>query len=161
MDIFAASERFMRMDDETWARHANPLSVWSRFSCFPLIALAVWSRVWLGWWSLIPIALVIAWTFLNPRLFPPPKSTDNWASHVVMGERLFLNRKTNPVPAHHLRWANFLTAVSIFGAGILVYGLWALDFWAMMCGMVTSMGAKTWFGDRMAWLYQDMTGTSL
>ena len=32
-----------RMDERVWERHANPLSVWSRFATFPLILLALWS----------------------------------------------------------------------------------------------------------------------
>jgi hypothetical protein len=108
----------------------------------------------------VPIALVMAWTFLNPRLFPPPLSTDNWASQVVLGERIFLARKTKPIPAHHQRWATFLTAVSIVGAAILIYGLWVLDVWAVLCGLVTSMGGKSWFGDRMVWLYHDTNAAS-
>ena len=72
MDIFRGAERLMGMNDETWERHANPLSVYSRFSCLPLIVAAIWSRVWLGWWALAPLALAIGWTFINPRLFPAP-----------------------------------------------------------------------------------------
>jgi len=154
MDIFAAAERLMRMDDETWARHANPLSVWSRLSCLPLIVLAVWSRVWLGWWCLLPIALALGWTFINPRLFSPPISTDNWASQAVMGERIFLARKTSPIPAHHERWAHILTAVSVLGTVILIYGLWVIDFWIVFSGLAIAIGAKLWFCDRMVWLYQ-------
>lgn len=160
MDIFAASERLMRMDDATWARHANPLSVWSRMSCLPLIALAIWSRTWLGWWSLVPIILALLWTFFNPRLFAEPKSTDNWASQGVMGERVFLARKTHPIPEHHQRWAIALTVVSAIGAAILIYGLWALNFWATLCGMSVTIGGKVWFVDRMVWLYQDMNPDS-
>lgn len=152
MDIFAAAERLMRMDEESWARHANPLSVWSRFSCLPLIALAIWSRVWLGWWCLVPLAAALAWTFLNPRLFPPPERFDSWASRAVAGERLFLARKTRPIPRHHRRWALALTGVSALGLAILVHGLWVLDFWATLCGLSVAIGAKAWFCDRMVWL---------
>ena len=64
-DPFALSERLMRMDDAAWARHANPASVWSRFTILPLMTLAIFSRVWIGAWALIPVALVIAWTWIN------------------------------------------------------------------------------------------------
>ena len=159
MDVFAAAERLMRMDDAAWARHANPWSVWSRFTCLPLIVLAIWSRVWLGWWSLVPLALALGWTFLNPRLFAPPDSTDNWASQGVMGERLFLARKATPIPAHHAAWAKGLTLASACGAAILVYGVWVLDGWATLCGLAVTLGAKFWFCDRMVWLYRDMSET--
>lgn len=58
-----------RMSDEMWRRHANPWSVWTRFAAIPAFILAAWSRVWLGWWSLIPIGLVVAWLFLNVIVF--------------------------------------------------------------------------------------------
>lgn len=147
----------MAMDDETWARHANPASVYTRFTCLPLIALAIWSREWLGWASLVPIALAVLWTWLNPRLFAPPASIDSWASRGVMGERLFLNRKAQPIPRHHERFAYLLTGASAVGVVILVYALWILDFWAVMCGLAVMMGAKIWFVDRMVWLFRDMS----
>ncbi len=156
MDIFKAAERMMAMDDASWARHANPLSVWSRMSCLPLLVLAIWSRIWLGWWFLLPLALAIAWTWYNPRAFGPPDSTDNWASKGVMGERIFLNRATNPVPAHHLKAAHILTAISIIGVVILIYGLIVLNPWATVCGVAVTILSKVWFVDRMVWLYADM-----
>lgn len=40
MDIFRFAERLMLMDDETWQRHAHPISVWSRvFLSLPLLIL--------------------------------------------------------------------------------------------------------------------------
>ena len=155
MDIFKASERLMGMDDAAWARHANPLSCYSRFSCLPLLVLAIWSRVWIGWWSLLPIALAILWTWLNPRLFGPPKSLDSWASQGVMGERVFLARHTTPLPDHHLRMAYGLTMVSAIGMVPLIYGLVVLDIWAVIAGLTLAVGAKAWFVDRMVWIYRD------
>lgn len=60
-----------QMTDEMWLRHADPWNVWTRFAAIPAFILAVWSRVWIGWWSLIPIALVILWLSLNVFVFPP------------------------------------------------------------------------------------------
>lgn len=145
------------MDDKTWARHANPLSVFSRFTCLPLIAVAVWSREWIGWWSLGAIALALLWTWLNPRMFRAPVSTDNWASKGVMGERLFLNRKIRPVPAHHERMAYILTGLSVVGALVLIYGLAVLNFWVVLTGLFVTIIPKVWFVDRMVWLMQDMS----
>ncbi len=68
------------LEGDSWMKHANPASVWTRFSVLSILALAVWSRDWIGAWSLIPVALAIAWMFVNPLLFGPPKSTRNWAS---------------------------------------------------------------------------------
>ena len=156
MDLFKLAERGMAMDDATWMRHANPLSVWTRFTCLPLIVLAVWSRVWLGWWAVVPLALALWWTWVNPRAFPPPASTDNWASKGTFGERVFLNRKAVPIPAHHARWAMVLGALSAVGLPPLGWGLWQLDVAVTMLGLVLVVLPKVWFVDRMVWLYEDM-----
>jgi hypothetical protein len=41
------------LDGENWMRHANPVSVWTRFAVLPLLAAAIWSRDWIGWWCLL------------------------------------------------------------------------------------------------------------
>jgi len=60
---------------ENWLRHANPLSVWTRFAVLPLLALSIWSRDWIGWWSLIAIAPALVFMMVNPLLFAAPAST--------------------------------------------------------------------------------------
>lgn len=154
MDLFELAERGMGMDDDTWMRHANPWSVWTRFTCLPLIVLAIWSRVWLGSWALVPLLLAVAWTWANPRVFPPPGQTDNWASKATFGERVFLNRKTVPIPDHHVRWALGLGWLSGLGLVPLVWGLWALDPALTVLGIALVVLPKVWFCDRMVWLYE-------
>ena len=156
MDLFKAAESVMRMDDATWARHANPLSVWTRFTCLPLLILAVWSRDWLGWWSVLPIALAIFWTWINPRAFPPTANTDNWASKGTFGERVFLNRAAVPIPSHHRAWAFFLGGLSAVGLPPLIWGVWQLDLTMTVLGIVLLVLPKVWFVDRMVSLYEDM-----
>lgn len=156
MDIFRLSERLMSMDDDVWARHANPWSVYSRLTCLPLIVLALWSRSWIGWWSLLPLALALFWTWYNPRAFPPSTRVDSWASKGTFGERLFLNRKRVPVPRHHDTMAKILTALAAFGSLILLYGLIVLDVWPTVFGLCLTIVAKVWFVDRMVWLYEDI-----
>ena len=161
MDIFRGAERLMTMDDATWARHANPWSVWTRVAILPLLTLAIWSRVWLGWAALVPLGLVLIWTWINPRLFPAPKRLDSWAAQGVMGERLFLAdrkpRGVRTVPAHHRKVAHLLTGVSVLGLGPFAWGLWRLDPWATLFGLSLIMIGKLWFVDRMVWLYRDMS----
>ena len=89
-------ERMFRMDDVTWLHHANPWSVILRFSVLPLIILAFWSRLWLGWWAVVPVSLALVWTWANPRVFQAPWSLDHWTSKGVLGERVWLNRDTVP-----------------------------------------------------------------
>jgi hypothetical protein len=74
------------LTDEGWQRHANPWSVYTRIPIPALLALAIWSRKWIGRRSLLPIVAVCVWTAVNPRAFPPPRSADRWASQAVLRE---------------------------------------------------------------------------
>ncbi len=158
MRIDKAIESTMAMNDATWARHANPLSFWTRVPILLLLTLAIWSRVWIGWWCLAPIAALVAWTFINPRAFRPPADLNDWASKAVLGERHWLARKTTPIPAHHARSALILSTLSGLSLIPLAYGLWALDPWAAFLGATLASMFKLWFCDRMAWLADDMAG---
>src|SRR3982750_4469308 len=104
------------MDQATWERHANPWSVWTRVATLPFWVLAIWSRTVLGWWALLPIGVLAFWTWFNPRLFPRPHSTDNWASKGVMGERVWVNRGKVEIPKHHRRMPYILATVGTVGA---------------------------------------------
>ncbi|MCP4303439.1 MAG: hypothetical protein GY788_00860, partial [bacterium] len=111
------------MSDEVWARHASGWSVWTRLASFPLLLVAIWSRVWVGWgWAAALIAIVVVWLWLNPRVFSPPATTDNWAAKVTFGERVWLNRKAIPIPRHHATAAYLLSAISGVGFAIALYG---------------------------------------
>ncbi|MDJ0896330.1 MAG: hypothetical protein QNJ92_14395 [Alphaproteobacteria bacterium] len=144
------------MTDEVWMRHANPWSVYTRMTVLPLLILAVWSRVWIGWWALLPVAAAIAWAWYNPRVFTPVRSTENWASMGVFGERVWLNRRNIPVPAHHRVMPHILSGVSVAGLPFLVWGLWRLEPWPTLFGLTVMLGAKIWFVDRMVCLYAEM-----
>ena len=160
MSLFRQAERLMSMTDESWARHANPLSVYSRFSTLPLLVLAIWSRAWLGWWALVPVALAVGWIWLNPRLFARPARTDNWASKGTFGERVYLNQATIPIPRHYTVWGRFLSAVSGLGTIPLAWGLYAFDPGWVCFGAALIVGAKTWLVDRMVFLYDEMREAS-
>ncbi len=156
IDLGRISARLMQMDDATWARHANPWSGWSRVSILPLLALAIWSRVWIGWGAVVPVSAVLIWTWANPRLFPAPESTDNWMSRGVLGERLWLSAAKGGLPQHHLRVTRLLNAAAVLGICILGFGLIRLDAGSVLLGLAISMGAKLWFLDRMVWLHSEM-----
>ncbi len=152
------SERLMSMSDEVWERHANPWSGWSRITIPPLFVVAIWSRAWLEWWSLLPLALVCFWTWWNPRAFPKPKSLDNWMSKGVLGERTWIARKIDPIPKRHRRMPHFLAAASGLGLIPLTWGLWVMEPWPVVAGLIAVMGGKLWFLDRMVWLFEDTGG---
>lgn len=144
------------MSEEVWARHANPWSVWTRFTAAPLLVGAIWSRVWLGGWAWAPVAVSILWIWLNPRLFPKPSSTKNWASKAVLGERVWLNRQQVAIPERHRVAPNLLSGIAGFGALLLALGLWMLDVWLTLVGLLLVYAGKVWFLDRMVWLFEDM-----
>ncbi|MEM8780185.1 MAG: DUF6653 family protein [Cyanobacteria bacterium P01_G01_bin.49] len=120
MNIERMIANSFKMDEETWLRHANPWSGITRFTVLPLLILAIWSRVWLDWFSLIPVAIALLWTWLNPRVFPQPKSTNNWMSKAVLGERVWLNRDNISVPHHHQTVPNLLNLVSASGLRLIL-----------------------------------------
>ena len=154
LSLLHRMEQAMGMTPAVWDRHANPWSVYTRFSCLPLIVLALWSRHWLGWSALIPFGSALLWTWTNPRLFPAPARLDSWASQVVLGERVYLHRKSE-VSAHHLRCIRPLQALAGVSMLPMTYGVWALDLWPTLFGLSTAILFKLWFCDRMVWIWQD------
>lgn len=148
--------RAFAMDDETWLRHANPWSVILRFTVLPILVLAFWSRLWLGWSALVLVALAILWTWYNPRIFPAPASLDHWTSKAVLGERVWLNRNTVPIPAFHRTVPNVLSVISGIGMLFVSWGVFVFDPWPTMFGMAFIYSGKVWFLDRMVWLWGDM-----
>ncbi len=145
------------LEGENWMRHANPISVWTRFSVLSLMALSIWSREWIGWYCLIPIALSVIWMMVNPLLFKEPKSTKNWASKAVLGERIYSDRTAVEIPEQfRSRVPNVANAYSTIGMVSLAYGLVALDVLAVIAGIVIVHGGKLWYLDRMVLLFDDM-----
>lgn len=142
---------------DNWARHANPISVWTRFAVLPMLTVSIWSRDWIGWWCLVPIVLSLVFMMVNPVLFAKPRSTKNWASKGVFGERIWSERTTVPVPPQFTaRVLNVTYAIQAVGAVILGYGLVRLDLVATVAGMVILQAAKAWFIDRQVLLFEDM-----
>jgi hypothetical protein len=144
------------LSDETWRRHANPWSVWTRYAAFPLLVLAVWSYHAIGWWALLPVALVIGWLIINPRAFPPPASTDNWASKAVLGERIWVGLKHSQVPASHAVVPRIASVIAALASLLVVWGVVRQDAILTLLSTLLVMLAKTWFVDRMVWLFEDM-----
>ncbi len=160
MSIFKKAQSLMSMTEESWARHSNPLSVYSRFTCLPLLSLSIWSREYIGAYSLILIAISLFWIWYNPRAFSPPASTDNWASKGTFGERIFLQQDFVSIPEHHIKMANFLSGLSGAGLPVFLYGLYINDLWIIAFGNFLLVFPKLWFIDRMVWIYEDMKNTN-
>ena len=145
------------LTDEGWQRHANPWSVYTRIPIPALLALAVWSRKWIGRRSVLPIVAVCVWAAVNPRAFPPPRSTDRWASQSVLGERLWTASRKQGTPTRRALAPIVLTGINTAGMAVLVRGLIILDPWMTATGLAVHMAGKNWFLDRMVWHYEDAT----
>jgi len=154
MNIESVFAEVFGLDDERWLRHANPVSVYSRYTVLPFITISVWSRVWIGRYFLVPLALSVVWTFLNPRLFSKPESMESWASKSVLGERIWKDRSSYGVPRREIVRVRILNLIQVLGLPPLVWGLYTLDFWMTMTGFVLLTLAKSWFLDRMVWLFE-------
>jgi hypothetical protein len=150
--------RLFGLQGDAWLRHANPVSVWTRFAVVPLLALSIWSRDWIGWWSLVPVGLSLVFMMVNPLLFPPPRSTRNWASRGVLGERVWAARDTVPIPEQFRSTgiANVTYAFQLTGLAVLAYGLVVLDPLTTVAGLLLIQCAKAWFIDRMVLLFADV-----
>jgi hypothetical protein len=150
--------RLFGLEGESWMRHSNPWSVWTRFAVLPLLAISVWSRDWIGWWCLVPVALSLIFMVVNPLLFPRPRSTRNWASKGVFGERIWSERNSVALPDQftNTRILTVTYAIQTVGLAVLVWGLLQLDVIASIAGLVILQTAKAWFIDRMVLLFEDM-----
>ncbi len=147
--------QWMGMDEDTWQRHANPQSVFSRTLVLPLMLTAIWSRKWLGWKAVFPFCVAMLWNWFNPRLFGKPKNTDNWASKAVFGERVWLKRDEEPIPVRNHGLPEFLNAVNSMGLILAIAGAFRRKGWVTSTGAVMNYLAKFWFLDRMVWLFDE------
>jgi hypothetical protein len=160
MDAFAGIARAFRMSDDAWQRHANPWSVWTRFAAIPLMIVAIWSRVWLGWWCLVPIGAVIVWLWLNPFVFPAVQTPTAWAAKGIYGEKLWLNRRDR-IPREYRRVLRLLIPVGAAGFALLAYGLVRLEMWPTVFGASLIVLGQLWRIDRMGLLYDDLAAADV
>jgi hypothetical protein len=148
------------MKEESWRRHANPWSVWTRFAAIPVFIVAVWSRTWIGWWCLLPLAVVVAWLVVNPVVFRPVDEPTKWSSRGIYGERMWAKDR-RAVPVGHRQVEHLLVAIGLAAFALLTWGLVALDGWPTVFGATLIVVSQLWRIDRYAWLFDAVrTGTS-
>jgi hypothetical protein len=128
--------------------------VYTRFAAIPAMVLAIWSRVWIGWWALVPVAVVIVWLWVNPIAFPPVTASSSWAAKGIYGERLWL---TDPsaVPKDCRAALRRLIFLGVGGFALLGWGLVKLIVWPTVVGATLIVVAQLWRIDRMGSLYED------
>lgn len=156
-EYFKSMAELFGMDEEAWERHANPMSVWTRIATWPALMFVLWSFHWWGAWSLLPLAVLAGWLWLNPRAFPPPASTRSWAARAVMGERVYMMSDVHPIPVYHRNAAMLLGTGAAFGLLLLVAGLLTREPTVFLLGGLATFLCKLWLVDRMVWLFEDMS----
>ncbi len=146
-----------KRDEKYWLKSANPWNVWTRYSALPLMVLAASAQQWIGGWSLSLVGLVLLWMIFHPLFFSQPKSTRNWASKGVLGERVYQNRDKIPIPQNHRSILLYLLKGSV-GFGFLL-AIWATVnhlIWITILSIALTFLSQSWLLDRMVWLYEDM-----
>lgn len=153
----AGQIRALGMNAKVWQRHASPLSVYSRMATLPVLILAIWSHAWFGTgFSVAATVGIMIWLWLNPRLFPPPRNTNNWASKAVFGERIWLNRLSVPIPPEDANRAMLLSLVSGVGFLAALSGAFLTNPVLAISGIVVTYAGKLSFLNNMASLYDRM-----
>jgi hypothetical protein len=161
MEPLKTIARLFRMDDEAWCRHANPWSVYTRFAAIPLMILAIWSRVWIGWWSLVPVSLLVVWLLVNPHIFPPVTAAQDWAAKGIHGERLWLHSSAAALPGHYRGVLRWLIVPGAAGGLLLAWGVIQLSAWPTVFGATMLTLAQLWRIDRLGLLYDEMSAQNL
>jgi hypothetical protein len=64
------------------------------------------------------------------------------------------------MPSHHQTAIGILKLVTFIGFLLAVCGLVIVHAWLTIVGTVITILGKTWFLDRMVWLYQDLCAES-
>ena len=147
------------LEGDSWMRHSNPASVWTRFGVLPMLIGSIWSRKWIGRRALVPLAGSSAWMLVNPLFFRQPQSTRNWASKAVFGERIWTERDRAELPDQFNSQAPVVATVyQGIGLAPLVYGLARLRGTPTVLGMLMVQGGKLWYLDRMVLLFEHMKG---
>lgn len=153
----AGQLKALGMDPKVWQRHASPWSVYTRMATLPLLVLAIWSHAWYGAsFAVTATFAVMVWLWLNPRIFPAPKSTESWASKATFGERIWLNRMSVPIPESEAKTALVLSLVAGVGFMAAIYGAYANDLLIAVPGVIVTYAGKLTFLNRMVLLYERM-----
>ncbi len=132
----------MKLGTLMWKRHINPWSGWSRMLTFPFLFIAVWYHNW------IALAVVIVWYAVNPFLFPEPKSTDNFMSKAVLGEKLWTEKIRT-------RFPNVLNVCNGIFFVVALYASYRNMLWHVVYSAILSLTFKMWFLDRMVFIYEE------
>jgi len=69
---------------------------------------------------------------------------------------VWLNRDEVAVPRYHIIVSNILNAISSAGMGLSIWAIVTLSVWPAILGISLAYLGKSWYLDRMVWIYEDM-----
>ncbi|MEX0672522.1 MAG: DUF6653 family protein [Candidatus Paceibacterota bacterium] len=127
------------LSKNTWKRHANPWSGWTRVLAMPVIAVGLYLQ---SYWIL---GLAVVWLIVNPLIFPKPKSTNNWMSRGVLGEEKYYadgKKLKRDLPT-------LLNSINVPVFIAFIYFGWTGQLIPLILSGLLVMTLKFWFIDRM------------
>jgi len=74
----------------------------------------------------------------------------------VLGERVWQDRDKVAVPDHHNKMPHILNGITSIGMLLSIWAIVMLSIWPAVLGIALVIIGKSWYLDRMVWLYRDM-----
>jgi hypothetical protein len=127
-----------RLEAVFWERHANPWSAGTRFLTMPALLYAVYAR------DRRLLAATLAFTLVNPVLFPRPAGTDSWLSRVVLAEREWLAEGNGTTGLDYPNVLNLLNAPATL---VALWAAWRQRPVLTLLSGLAAMGLKLWWVD--------------
>lgn len=74
-----------------------------------------------------------------------------------MGERVYLNRDKVEIPAIHTSPIySILNSISFMGMLLAIWATITYSIWGAIMGVILAYLGKSWYLDRMVWLFEQM-----
>ena len=124
------------MRHQVFARHAHPISAWSRWASTPLLVVPLWYR---RSWTALPIA---AWMLINPIITPAVSDDRAFATRAILGEEQWV---ADPLKRRDLIALNAAGAAGLAIAGVAAWWRRPLPMAAAIAGSMAVI-MMTWRG---------------
>ncbi|MFC4128140.1 DUF6653 family protein [Nocardia rhizosphaerae] len=134
-------DRYQDLRHRMFARHAHPLSAWSRLLTTPLVVAPFWTR------RADVAAAVLVWFAVNPIITPEPVDRTSLATRAILGEERWLAD-----PALD-RTMTVLNAVGLATLGAAIVAAQRRRRVPTALGVATTMGLTLYGWRRYAALY--------
>jgi len=122
------------MLNRVFARHAHPVSAWSRWASTPLVVVPLWYR---RSWAALPI---VAWMIINPIITPPVTDDRAFATRAILGEEQWL---ADPVKRRDIIVLNAVSTACLAVAGVTAWRRRPLPMAIAHAGSMTAI-LMTW-----------------